>query len=132
MPKNSAVDEIADCVMKFSDGSIASLSASRQGQRKIRDVRVVTDTHLFEVDLLRVSVTIYKNVMQEVVESGGTSSYRAETIIDMPFVRHEGEPLALQMQHFSRLISGEVDSDTERETLLLPHQIAETVIQSSN
>jgi hypothetical protein len=50
----------------------------------------------------------------------------------MPFVRHEGEPLALQMQHFSKLISGEVDSDTERETLLLPHQIAETVIQSSN
>jgi predicted dehydrogenase len=131
-PKNAAVDEISDCVMKFEDGSIASLSASRQGQRKIRDVRVVTDTHLFEVDLLRVNVTIYKNVMQEVVESGGTSSYRAETIIDMPFVRHEGEPLALQMQHFSRLISGEVDPDTERETLLLPHQIAETVIRSSN
>jgi predicted dehydrogenase len=131
-PKNSAVDEIADCVMKFEDGSIASLSASRQGQRKIRDVRVVTDTHLFEVDLLRVNVTIYKNVMQEVVESGGTSSYRAETIIDMPFVRHEGEPLALQMQHFSRLISGEIDPHAERETLLLPHQIAETVIRSSN
>jgi predicted dehydrogenase len=131
-PKNSAVDEIADCVMKFSDGSIASLSASRQGQRKIRDVRVVTDTHLFEVDLLRVNVTIYKNVMQEVVESGGTSSYRAETIIDMPFVRHEGEPLALQMQHFSKLILGEIDAEVERNSLLLPHQIAETVIQSSN
>jgi predicted dehydrogenase len=131
-PLTSAVDEISDCVIKFEDESIASLSASRQGQRKIRDIRVVTDTHLFEIDLLRVNVTIYKNVMQEVVESAGTTSYRAETIIDMPFVRHEGEPLALQMQHFSKLISGEIDSHIERDTLLLPHQIAETVIHRSN
>ena len=131
-PKNAAVDEISDCVLKFQDGSIASLSASRQGQRKIRDIRVVTDTHLFEVDLLRVNVTIYKNVMQEVIESAGTSSYRAETIIDMPFVRHEGEPLALQMQHFAGLIKGEVDATAERNSLLLPHQIAESVIQRSN
>jgi predicted dehydrogenase len=132
IPKNSAVDEISDCIVKFENGSIASLSASRQGQRKIRDIRVVTDTHLFEVDLLRVNVTIYKNVMQEVVESAGTSSYRAETIIDMPFVRHEGEPLALQMQHFAGLIRGEVDAMNERSSLLLPHKIAEKVIQSSN
>lgn len=131
-PSNSVVDEISDCVMKFADSSIASLSASRQGQRKIRDVRVVTDTHLYEIDLLRVNVTVYKNVMQEVVESKETSSYRAETIIDMPFVRHEGEPLSLQMQHFSKLISGEVDSEVERNSLLLPHRIAEAVIQSSN
>lgn len=131
-PKNAAVDEISDCVLKFDDGSIASLSASRQGQRKIRDIRVVTDTHLFEVDLLRVNVTIYKNVMQEVIESAGTSSYRAETIIDMPFVRHEGEPLALQMQHFAGLIRGDVDANAERNSLLLPHQIAESVIQRSN
>jgi predicted dehydrogenase len=131
-PASSEVDEISDCVMKFRDGSIASLSASRQGQRKIRDIRVVTDTHLFDVDLLRVNVTIYKNVMQEVIESAGTSSYRAETIIDMPFVRHEGEPLALQMQHFAGLIRGDVDAAVERNSLLLPHQIAETVIQRSN
>ena len=129
--RNSTVDEISDCVVKFEDGCIASLSASRQGQRKIRDVRVITDTHLFEIDLLRVNVTIYKNVMQEVVESAGTSSYRAETIIDMPFVRHEGEPLALQMHHFSKLIRGEVDASIERDSLLLPHQVADSVIRQS-
>ena len=131
-PPRAAVDEISDCVMKFGDGSIATLSASRQGQRKIREIKLITDTHLFEVDLLRVNVTVYKNVMQEVVESGGTSSYRAETIIDMPFVRHEGEPLTLQIQHFAKLIKGEVDADAERDTLLLPHRIAETVISRSS
>lgn len=131
-PKGAAADEISDCVLKFADGSIASLSASRQGQRKVRDIRVVTETHLFEIDLLRVNVTVYKNVMQEVVETSGTTSYRAETIIDMPFVRHEGEPLALQMRHFQGLITGEVDAEKELNSLLLPHTIADNVIKSSN
>jgi predicted dehydrogenase len=131
-PRGTEVDEISDCVLKFADGSVASLSASRQGQRKIRDIRVVTETHLFEIDLLRVNVTVYKNVMQEVVETSGTTSYRAETIIDMPFVRHEGEPLALQMKHFQGLISGEVDATRELESLLLPHTIAESVITSAS
>lgn len=132
MPKGTDVDEIADCVLKFADGSVASLSASRQGQRKIRDIRVITETHLFEIDLLRVNVTVYKNVMQEVVETSGTTSYRAETIIDMPFVRHEGEPLALQMRHFQGLIAGEVDATQELNSLLLPHTIADAVIKCSN
>ena len=131
-PTESHVDEISDCVLKFADGSIASLSASRQGQRKIRDIRVVTETHLFDIDLLRVNVTVYKNVMQEVVETSGTTSYRAETIIDMPFVRHEGEPLALQMKHFQGLITGEVDAVQELDSLLLPHTIAESVIKNAN
>jgi predicted dehydrogenase len=131
-PTEGHVDEISDCVLKFADGSIASLSASRQGQRKIRDIRVVTETHLFDIDLLRVNVTVYKNVMQEVVETSGTTSYRAETIIDMPFVRHEGEPLALQMKHFQGLITGEVDAVKELDSLLLPHTIAESVIKNAN
>ena len=130
-PQGSSVDEISDCLLKFDDGSIASLSASRQGQRKVRDIRVVTDTHLFEIDLLRVNVTVYRNVMQDVVQSGGTSSYRAETVVDMPFVRHEGEPLALQMRHFMGLIRGEADPDVERASLLLPHMIAERAVNSA-
>lgn len=131
-PKETGVDEIADCVLRFDNESIASLSASRQGQRKIREIRVVTDTRLFDIDLLRVNVTVYKNVMQEVVENSGTTSYRAETIIDMPFIRHEGEPLALQMRHFDELIQGKIDYTEELDSLLRPHEIADLVIQNSN
>jgi len=130
-PSGSDVDEISDCVLRFDNHSIASLSASRQGQRKIREIRVVTDTRLFDIDLLRVNVTVYKNVMQEVVENSGTTSYRAETIIDMPFIRHEGEPLALQMRHFDELIRGEIDFQEELDSLLKPHEIAHSVIANS-
>lgn len=130
-PFDNDVDEISDCVLKFDNQAIASLSASRQGQRKIREIRVVTDTRLFEIDLLRVNVTVYKNVMQEVVENSGTTSYRAETIIDMPFIRHEGEPLALQIRHFDELIRGGINSQEELDSLLMPHEIAHSVIRNS-
>lgn len=130
-PLGMHIDEIADCVIKFDNQSIASLSASRQGQRKIRELRVITDTRLFDIDLLRVNVTVYKNVMQEVVENSGTTSYRAETIIDMPFIRHEGEPLALQMRHFDQLIRREIDFQEELDSLLRPHEIADLVIKNS-
>ena len=69
--------------------------------------------------------------MQEVVQNSGTTAYRAETIIDMPFIRHEGEPLALQMRHFDQLIRGEIDSQEELDTLLRPHEIADLVIKNS-
>lgn len=131
-PSGSDVDEIADCVIKFDNQSIASLSASRQGQRKIRELRVVTDNRLFDIDLLRVNVTVYRNVMQEVVENSGTTAYRAETIIDMPFIRHEGEPLALQMRHFDQLIRGEIDFQEELNSLLRPHEIADLAIRNSD
>jgi predicted dehydrogenase len=127
-PSPSSVDEIADCVLKFESGAVASLSASRQGQRKIREIRVTTETHLFEIDLLRSNVTVYRNVMQEVVQSTGATTYRAETIVDIPFVRHQGEPLAQQIGNFHGLLTGQIDADAERESLLASHIIAAKLV----
>lgn len=116
--------EIADWVLRFGDGMLANLSASRWGQRKIREVRIVTERQLIEVDLLRVTVTAYRNLGQEIME--GYGRYRADTIVDVPFVRHRGEPLSLQFDAFCDLIcSGDAEvAEKERETILLPHLIA--------
>ena len=38
--------------------------------------------------------------------SAPAAGYRAETVIDIPFVRHTGEPLALQFRHFLDLVDG--------------------------
>jgi predicted dehydrogenase len=130
-PVGSDVDEIADCVIQFKDGAVASLSASRQGQRKIREIRVTTESQLIEVDLLRANVTIYQNVMQEVVQTEGASTYRAATVVDVPFVRHQGEPLAQQIDHFRKLIIGEVDTEKERATLLSAHILADRIISAN-
>jgi predicted dehydrogenase len=123
-PPGSDRSEVAEGVLQFSDGMVANLSASRWGQRKVRDVSIVTDRQLIEIDLLRVNVTVYRNISQAVVEGGGP--YRAETVVDVPFVRHRGEPLALQLAAFVELVrSGDVDrAEAERRSILPPHLVA--------
>src|SRR5262249_10139963 len=112
-PDGSTGPEIADCVMQFSNGMVANLSSSRWSQRKIRELRVATDQWLYEIDLLRVSVTVYKHV-RHWAEFGDSRSYRAETVVDVPFIRHSGEPLGLQLDHFLDLVEGTRDAAAER------------------
>ena len=111
-------DEISDCIINLEDHAVFTLSASRMSQRKIRDWRICTDTDLFEVDLLRQTVTIYENINQE-VGAGGGASYRARTTVDYPFIERSGEPLAMQLQHFGKLLNGVVDEIAERKSILL-------------
>lgn len=122
----TGVAEVADCTLQFTGGPVATLSASRSSQRKIRSLMLATPTALIELDLLRQDVTVYRNVRQSQV--GDTPGYRAETIVDIPFVRHRGEPLALQFEHFVRLMRGDADPAAERATLLAAHQVAATLV----
>ena len=113
-------DEISDCIIHLADNAVFTLSASRMSQRKIRDWRICTDKDLFEIDLLRQTVTIYENINQE-VGSGGGASYRARTTVDYPFIERSGEPLAMQLRHFSQMLDGSVSEQIERQSILASH-----------
>ncbi len=121
-PASSDFFEIADCSIDFGVG-VASVSANRIGQRKVRALTVHTEHQTIEVDLLRQDVTVYRNVSQEMTRGGTGVGYRASTEIDIPFVRHTGEPLALQFAHFLALIAGSADHDRERERIRPAHAL---------
>lgn len=118
----SGLHEIVDACIRFDDG-IATCSADRWGQRKVRALSVSTSSQLIELDLLRQDVTVYRHVRHEV----GSDVYRAETVVDIPFVRHAGEPLALQLEHFVDLVGGVGDIGAERASLARPHELAAAV-----
>jgi predicted dehydrogenase len=126
IPPEGGVSEIADCMVRFSSGMLATLSASRRSQRKVRSFTVVTPEVLVELDLLRQDVSVYRHVRHEQL-GGATTTYRAQTVVDIPFVRHAGEPLALQFEYFLDLVEGRVDADQERRRLLPAHAIAARV-----
>ena len=127
---NSDVAEVADCILRFETGAVATLSASRASQRKVRTHVIETGNALYDVDLLRQDVTVYQHRSHEAVYRDGPT-YRAETVVDIPFVRHGGEPLALQLRHFLRLIAGEVDAEAERASILPAHEVAALVEKSA-
>lgn len=124
-PPGSSYPEVADATLRFPR-SIASLSSSRIGHRKVRDISITTSGRLYELDLLRQTLTVYKNIFQEQLTAGMTT-YRAETVVDIPFVRHAGEPLELQLQHFVDAVTGKTDSQSERNGVILSHAIIETI-----
>jgi hypothetical protein len=89
----------------------------------VRDHLISTPTALYEVDLLRQDVTVYRHRAHS--QSGdGSVNYSAETVVDIPFVRHRGEPLALQLIHFLALLNGTKDSAHERASILPAHEVA--------
>ena len=84
-----------------------------------------------EVDLLRQDVTVYRNVSQEMSLSAGGMGYRSSTEIELPFVRHTGEPLSLQFAHFLDLVAGVADRAEERRQIRPAHFLAEQIEQRS-
>lgn len=115
------VEEIVDCTLQLSTGTVATLSASRVSQRKVRTTQIYTGSVLFDLDLLRTDLTVYRNVKQEQPDP---MTYRSETVIDIPFIRHSGEPLALQFEHFLNIVDSVVDAEQELATIAPPHDIA--------
>jgi predicted dehydrogenase len=125
-PAGADVAEIADCSLTVEGGMVATLSASRAGQRKLRSLLVTTADRIFELDLLRQDLTVYRHISHGLL-TDEAKGYRTETMVDIPFVRHAGEPLDLQLGYFLDLIEGRADPDRERDTILAPHEVAELV-----
>ena len=118
-------EDMAEASLRFSDGQFASLSASRVAQRKVRSLTITELDRSIEVDMLRQSITIYKHVQESGFDED--AGYRQQTIIDIPVVRHPGEPLQLQLAHLVALINGAADVGVERDSLLLPHRLIEQI-----
>jgi predicted dehydrogenase len=126
VPEGRALSELTDCTLRFAGGPIATLSASRMSQRKLRTMVVTTTEAVYDVDLLRQDVTVYRHIRAEYMMADAPR-FRTETVIDIPFVRHAGEPLALQLQHFIDLVEGRADRRTEIAGILPAHRTAERV-----
>jgi predicted dehydrogenase len=123
-------EDVAEAVLTFGSGAIASVSASRIGQRKVRSISVTELNRSIEVDLLRRDVTIYRHVSHDSPSHDGLG-YRQQTIIEIPELVSGREPLAAQFDYFIDLLDGKVDSAPERESTLAAHRVIEGVTSSA-
>lgn len=130
-PTNAMFSETADCVLATSNHVNATMSVSRCSQLKIRQLRLTTDVSMFEIDLLRGQVTKYRSIQQNTSNNPG-QSYSSDTVIEILFVRHGGEPLMLQLQHFLNLIQGHGDIQREHEMSLPAHRFVSNLINKPN
>lgn len=115
-------EDVAEVVLGFESGAVGSISASRIGQRKIRTLNIHEIDRLIEVDLLRRDVTVYHHVSDQPANIDGRG-YRQQTVIEIPELLTNTEPLAAQLDHFVDLISGSADAEAERKSIVPSHEV---------
>jgi predicted dehydrogenase len=119
----TGADDMVEATLRFDTGALATASVSRLAQRKVRILRVMELGRAIDVDLMRQSITVYRHVEHSV--SIDDAGYQQQTIIEIPVLQHQGEPLMLQLQHFVALADGRADAEAELASLLPAHRMVE-------
>ncbi len=91
-------DDLASVLMQFESGMTAALTASRIGQDKVREMTITQRDDFLRLDLIRQAITVHR--LGRIDDSPGEAGYRQSGMIEMPFLRHRGEPLLLELGHF--------------------------------
>ena len=105
-------EDLATVLLEFENGVSATLTASRIGQQKIREITVTQPDTFVTIDLLRQDVTINRVDHSEYLSAEG-ARYRQMGVVEIPFLEHRGEPLALELDEFVLTIQ---DGRTPRVT----------------
>jgi predicted dehydrogenase len=123
-------EDVAEAVLTFPHGALATASASRIGQHKVRRLTIGEVNRTIELDLLRRDVTIYRHVANSAATEDGLG-YRQQTVIEIPELVSAREPLAAQLDRFIDLVDDRVDLKEERESILPAHRIVDQVMRSA-
>ncbi|RQH00355.1 Gfo/Idh/MocA family protein [Natrarchaeobius oligotrophus] len=88
----------ATATMGYGD-VVATLTASRVTQKKVRKLTVTARECLLEVDYLEQSVLIHRDSYPEYLVDDGQRRYRHESVVERPRVDN-GEPLRHELESF--------------------------------
>ncbi|MEO6988187.1 MAG: Gfo/Idh/MocA family oxidoreductase [Aquihabitans sp.] len=117
-------------LLTFSDGTLASLTASRITQNQVRELQVTTEDRLFEVDYAAQELRIYRQGRIGMLDTGDLADgqYVLDVGTEQVFVRRS-EPLYAELTHFLACIRGEetprVDGDRAVRAIEIAAQITE-------
>ena len=95
----TAGDQYISATVEFENGVVATLTASRVTQQKVRTLSVTAEDCQVNVDYMAQSVQINRHSMPEYIETNGDIRYRHENITERPTVEN-GEPLKKELTAF--------------------------------
>lgn len=93
---------------KFAGDGVATVTASRLTQQKVRQLSITAVSCRVNVDFIDQSVEIHRRSHPEYVESDGNIRYRHESVVERPMVE-TGEPLKTELTAFADAVK----TDTE-------------------
>jgi predicted dehydrogenase len=124
----AGAEDVVECALGFEGGGLATVSASRIGQRKVRSMLIQELDRMIEIDLLRRSLTAYRHTTIEADSEGG-AGFRQVTEMEVPEIVG-AEPLVSQLTHFVGLVEGSVDIEAERDSITPAHDIVDRALRT--
>lgn len=99
-------EDMASALLEFEDSTIATVSASRVTQEKIRTLAISTEEAYFILDYATQDITIHRHAAsQSNIKTSVGINYKQESIIERVFI-HRDNPLKLEDEHFANCILG--------------------------
>ena len=108
-------DDVANVQICFEGGCVASLTASRVTQNKIRTLSVSQPDAFITLDYADQELRIHRQAVSEHHLTREELKYREQSQVERVFV-HKGNPLQLELRHFLQSVRfQDVVSDPEKE-----------------
>ena len=101
MTSDNAGRDYVSSMIRFDSGALATITASRITQNKVRELSVTTDLGLITIDYMNQDLFIYQQKGNTPLESGqsGFGNYMLDIAMERAQIRH-AEPLLMELQHF--------------------------------
>lgn len=121
----------ATALLEFDSGPMATMTASRLTQRKVRTLEITAEECLIELDYIDQSIEIHRNSIPEYVENGEGVRFRHESIVERPHVP-TAEPLKLELESFLDAARGLHQPEVTVDDGLTALSIAQTIERLGN
>jgi UDP-N-acetylglucosamine 3-dehydrogenase len=91
--------DFANALLRFDNGVLANITASRVSQSKIRRITLTQRDNAVVADLLRQQIEVHRIEHSEFLTDGGVR-YRQSGLVEIPYLSEYGEPLMHELRHF--------------------------------
>lgn len=120
--------DAASAVLTFPSGCIASVTASRITQDKVRRITVSEAERFFDADCLRQELSVKR---ETTVEYNAGAAYRQASVVEIPYLDRRAEPLALEIRNFVDAVRGMteliVDGRAGATAVALAHDVERAI-----
>ncbi len=95
--------DFASALLRFDNGVVATITASRVSQNKVRRLTLTQRNNSVIADLLRQQVEVHRIEHSEFLDEGGVR-YRQSGLVEIPYLSQHGEPLMHELRHFAKCV----------------------------
>ncbi len=122
-------EDVVQSVIKFENGTVAGLMASRVHHLKERQLWITQKDESILLDFTTQDISIYRNAQSQVTTSKGSIRYQQHSNMERMFI-HKENPLKLELEYFIKLIHEDLPNDNELdlETLKISLEIIRQVL----